>query len=98
MSSPEFRWSSPKAAANAGKHRVSFLEAVTVFADDRALLIEDPDHSFHEQRFILLGQSATMRLLVVVHCHRESDDSIRIISARRATRSERGIYARGREG
>ena len=91
-----FEWSAAKAAANVRKHGISFEEAETAFEDDRALVIDDPDHSAEEARFILLGLSAALRVLVVVHCYREPDDVIRLISARKATRSERAQYdARG---
>ena len=76
------------------KHRVSFEEAETVFSDDRALLIDDPDHSAEEDRFILLGLSAQLRTLVVYHCYRGADEIIRLISARRADKQERETYAR----
>ena len=87
-----FEWSAAKAAANLRKHGVSFEEAETAFADDRARVIDDPDHSADEARFILLGLSAALRVLVVVHCYLEPDDVIRLISARKATRSERAQY------
>lgn len=87
-----FEWDPAKARANRRKHGVSFEEATSVFVDDHALLIGDPDHSDSEDRFILLGASAEAGLLVVCHCHREPDDTIRIISARRATRTERQSY------
>jgi uncharacterized DUF497 family protein len=92
MSDLAFEWDAAKAAANLRKHGVSFQEAVTVFSDDRALLIDDPDHSTGEDRFVLLGLSAALRALVVVHCYREAQDTIRIISARQATRPERATY------
>ena len=63
-----------------------------MFSDDHALLISDPEHSDDEERFVLLGLSSSLRMLVVCHCHRESEDVIRIISARKATRSERAEY------
>jgi uncharacterized protein len=87
-----FDWDPRKASANRAKHGVTFEEALTVFADEAALLIHDPDHSDDEERFVLLGMSALLRVLVVVHCHREAARVIRIISARRATRSERRPY------
>ncbi len=83
-----FRWDSRKAAANATKHRVTFEEAQTAFADEAALVIADPDHSDDEDRFILLGLSNVARLLVVVHCVRDGGGILRIISARKATRGE----------
>ena len=87
-----FTWHAPKAAANRRKHGVSFEEAQTVFSDDAALLLDDPDHSAEGDRFLLLGLSAALRLLVVVHCYRAEDGIIHLISARKATRSERAQY------
>jgi uncharacterized DUF497 family protein len=87
-----FEWDDKKNIANWKKHAVSFEEAQTVFSDENALLIHDPDHSTGEDRFILLGLSLSLRLLVVCHCYRKSDSIIRIISARRATRSEQMRY------
>lgn len=94
----EFEWSPAKAVANARKHGVHFEEARTVFEDDEALSIPDPEHSIGEERFVLLGLSAALRVLVVVHCERLDGAVIRIISARKADRAERTIYAsrRGR--
>jgi len=83
---------SAESRANLRKHGVSFSEAQTVFADEHGLIIDDPEHSAEEDRFILLGVSATSRLLVVVHCYRASDSVIRVISARRADRIERRQY------
>ncbi len=71
---------------------MSFDEAETVCADEHALLIDDPEHSTAEERFILLGLSAKLRILVVAHAYREDQEVIRIISARRATRKERDTY------
>jgi uncharacterized protein len=92
---PELRieWDEAKNRANARKHKVSFEEAATVFSDERALLLGDPDHSDEEDRFVLLGLSATLRVLVVCHCYRANDDIIRIISARKATKPEAEVYA-----
>ena len=89
-----FEWDQRKNAANRRKHGVSFEEAATVFADEHALLIADPDHSEDEDRFVLLGLCSLLRMLVVCHCYREGEDVIRIISARKATRSERLQYNR----
>ncbi len=94
MAELSFEWDARKNAANQRKHGISFDEAKTVFADEYALLIEDPDHSDQEDRFVLLGLSATLRTLVVCHCYRELDEVIRIISARKATRRERETYNR----
>jgi len=93
MSSPSFEWDSRKASANRRKHGVSFEEAKSAFLDENARVIPDPEHSDDEERFVLLGLSVRLRLLVVVHCYREADDVIRIISARRADRSEQVQYA-----
>lgn len=84
-----FEWDDRKDAANRRKHRVSFDEARTVFFDENALLIADPDHSQDEDRFILLGISIRLRALVVCHCFREDESVVRIVSARRANRQER---------
>ncbi len=92
MSELRFEWDPRKAAANLRKHGVSFPEAETVFSDEHGLLIDDPEHSLDEDRFVLLGVSATSRLLVVVHCHRADDFIVRIISARKADLFERRQY------
>ena len=92
MSGITFQWDNRKAAANQTKHGVSFEEARSVFYDDNAKVISDPDHSVAEERFIILGLSSTTRLLVVCHCYREDDKTIRIISARKATRNESKQY------
>ena len=91
-----FEWDSAKAAANLRKHGVSFAEAETAFYDDYARVLPDPEHSTDEEdRFLLLGVSSALRVLVVVHCIREAGSVIRLISARRATRRERAQYGRG---
>jgi uncharacterized protein len=87
-----FGWTPAKAAINRRKHRVTFEEAQTAFADDEALVVEDPDHSTDEDRFWLLGVSNQLRLLVVVHCYRDDGNQIWLISARRATPTERAQY------
>ncbi len=92
MSDIRFAWDQNKAAANLKKHDVSFEEARTVFFDEHARLRDDPDHSQDEDRFIILGLSYILRVLVVCHCCREADGVIRIISARKATRNERRQY------
>ena len=94
MSELRFEWDERKDAANRRKHGVSFEEARTVFYDDRALLIRDPDEEDDEDRFVLLGLSAALRALVVCHCYREDDAVIRIISARKANREEQREYER----
>lgn len=92
MASLAFEWDDRKDAANRKKHRVSFEEASTVFSDEKALFVADPDHSFEEDRFILLGLSAGLRILVVGHSYRGNGDTIRLIWARRADRQEREEY------
>lgn len=92
MAHLRFEWDKGKSALNQKKHGVSFEEAQTVFLDENALFIHDPDHSGEEDRFILLGLSAQFRVLVVCHCYRKSDEVIRIISARKAARSEQKRY------
>ncbi|MFU8832822.1 MAG: BrnT family toxin [Wenzhouxiangella sp.] len=92
MEGLKFSWDARKAAANLTKHRVSFEEAKTVFFDEHARLIPDPEHSEVEDRFILLGYSVRLRLLVVCHSYREREERIRIISARKATKPEQRQY------
>ena len=81
-----------KNTINKHKHKISFEEAQTVFYDTEALVIDDPDHSEDEERFIILGESNRANLLVVCHCYRVSDTVIRIISARKATQIETSQY------
>ena len=87
-----FEWDERKSAVNAKKHGVSFAEAKTVFVDERAKLIDDPDHSDDEDRFVLLGLSGVLRLLLVCHCYRGDGNVIRIISARKASAQESKSY------
>ena len=87
-----FSWDAEKSKINEQKHGVSFEEAQTIFYDDNARLQHDPDHSEDEDRFILLGMSAKLRVLVVCHCYRSDDAEIRLISARKATKRERKQY------
>lgn len=94
MPSLTFEWDEEKNVSNQKKHGVSFQEAETVFIDENALLIHDPDSS-QEDRFILFGLSAKFRLLVVCHCYRKEDEVIRIISARKATKPEQKSYRKG---
>jgi uncharacterized protein len=89
-----FEWNEDKRRLNEQKHGVTFEEAKSVFYSDNALLFDDPDHSEEEERFLLLGPSAVGRVLVVVHCCREDGDVIRVISARKSTRSEENAYLR----
>lgn len=92
MSELKFEWDPRKAASNEKKHGVSFAEAQTVFLDEEALVIPDPDHSQEEDRFIILGMSNQDRALVVVHCFRSEGTTIRVISARRAGTKEQKPY------
>ena len=87
-----FEWDPRKAAANLRKHGVSFEDAQSAFSDESARLIDDPDHSTDEDRFLLMGLASSLRILVVAHCYREAGGVIRIISARRATREEQRFY------
>lgn len=92
MSALHFEWDDEKATVNVKKHGISFEEAKSVFRDERAKLINDPDHSDDEDRFVLLGLSEMLRLLVVCHCYRGDNHVIRIISARKATTNESKSY------
>jgi uncharacterized protein len=88
MAAIRFAWDEAEAAENVRKHGVSFEEAVTVFADENARMKHDPDQSQEKDRFILLGFSAKLRMLVVCHAYRENEQTVRLISARKATRTE----------
>ena len=87
-----FEWDDKKNKLNIAKHHVSFDEAQTVFFDPNARIIDDPEHSELEERFIILGLSKSPKLLVACHCYRTADEVIRIISARRATSNEAKQY------
>lgn len=89
----EFDWDIRKAAVNVRKHGIRFEEAITAFGDPFAVTFQDPDHSFGEHRFLLFGVSQTGLLLVISFVDRGK--RTRIISARRAARSERRIYEEG---
>ena len=89
-----FEWDEKKHSLNKRKHGISFNEGQTVFADENGLILADPDHSQEEDRLILLGLSSSFRLIVVSHTYRKEDAVIRIISARKATRSEQKQYWR----
>jgi len=89
-----FEWDANKDIINQKKHGVSFQEAKSVFYDSAALVIDDPEHSEEEDRFIILGLSKSTKLLVVCHCYRDNDSIIRIISARKATKNESQYYRR----
>ena len=92
METIRFEWDESKNSINKEKYHIAFEEAKTVFYDEEALVIDDPEHSEEEERFIILGFSKKANLLVVCHCYRESDTVIRIISARKATANESRQY------
>ena len=92
MENIQFQWDKSKNLVNIKKHKISFEEAKTVFFDENARLIPDPEHSINEERFIILGISNKLRLLVVAHTYKENDEVIRIISARKATKPEIKYY------
>ncbi len=92
MDNITFSWDEKKNELNHIKHGVSFEEAKTVFDDEFGRLISDPDHSEDEDRFVLLGLSQEIQLLMVCHCYRGKNDVIRIISARKANKSETKQY------
>jgi uncharacterized DUF497 family protein len=94
MAPLKFTWDPLKAQRNIQAHSIRFGEARTVFGDENGILIWDPEHSFREDRFLLIGLSSHSRLLVVVHCYRESETVIRLISARKATKQETTTYER----
>jgi len=96
MEEVRFEWDSRKATANLKKHGVSFEEARTAFYDESAIQFFDPDHSQEEDRFLLLGMSFKLRVVVVCHCFRESESVIRLISARKADEEEEAEYWRQR--
>lgn len=89
----KFEWDEEKARSNLRKHKVAFSEAATVFADSLSSTFPDPDHSFDEDRYVTIGTSERIRVLVVSFTERE--DRIRIISARKATRTEGRVYEEG---
>ena len=89
-----FEWDAAKNRANVKKHGISFNEAITVFDDPNVMYKTDPDHSQYEERFIVLGFSEKMRVLVVCHCFYGRDSVIRIISARKASKNETNQYRR----
>lgn len=92
MDEIRFAWDPRKASANQRRHRVSFAEAETVFSDDNAILLDDPGHSDEEPRYVILGLSERLRILVVSHTVRDRGRTIRIISARKAVQREREQY------
>ena len=92
MSNIRFEWDARKSSANKKKHGISFEEARTVFFDENAQLIDDPDHSEDEDRFVLLGVSSSLKVMLVCHCYREEGNVVRIISARKASTLESKQY------
>ena len=94
MNDIQFQWDQNKNLENIKKHRISFEEAKTVFFDENARLISDPEHSINEERFIILGISNKLRILIVIHAYKGNDEIIRIISARKATKSESKYYSK----
>ena len=94
MKEIHFEWDEAKAKINQKKHKVSFEEAVTVFSDELAIEFYDEKHSEWEDRFLMLGLSNKLNLLLVCHCYREATGNIRIISAREATKNESKHYNR----
>ena len=94
MSELRFTWDPKKAHANRQKHGISFEEAQSVFYDENAIEFYDDEHSEREDRFLLLGISSRLRLLMICHCYRESEGVIRIVSARKATQRESAHYRR----
>ena len=91
----KFKWDPEKNKRNNRKHRVDFSEAETVFEDNNAIEMFDEEHSQDEDRFIIIGISTKERELMVCHCYRNDGETIRIISARKATKSEKELYERG---
>ena len=98
MDEIKFEWDPQKAQSNIKKHGVSFEEAATVFSDEQAIIFDDPDHSQDEDRSIILGFSASARMLIVCHCLRGEGNVIRIISARKATKTEESVYSEINQG
>lgn len=95
MDNINFEWDTNKNIINIRKHNVSFEEAASVFFDENAVLFDDPIHSVGEERFLIIGLTTTSKICIVSHCYRGADNIIRIISARKATKSERDIYFDG---
>ena len=95
MNEVKFSWDQAKAESNKQKHKIAFEEATSVFYDPKAIRLDDPDHSEREQRFLIIGMSWSLKILIVSHCYRESEEEIRIINARKATKKEKNTYTRG---
>ena len=97
MDKIEFSWDARKARQNLQKHKVSFEEAATVFYDENAIEFFEPGHSIDEDRFLMLGLSGRLRIMVVSYCLRKKGSEIRIISARKATKKEGQVYIEGKK-
>lgn len=95
METIKFEWDKNKNEINKAKHGLSFEEAREVFEDDNAILFDDPDHSVGEERFLIIGMVKSSKICIVSHCYKDSNNIIRIISAREATKNERKIYQEG---
>ena len=91
----KFEWDENKNEINQRKHRISFDEVTSVFRDAFAIVFDDPDHSENEERFLIIGTSDKRGICLVSHCYRGQDQVIRIISARKATKTESNIYEEG---
>ena len=94
MKEIQFEWDEAKAEINEKKHQISFMEASSVFYDELAIEFYDDKHSEWEDRFLLLGLSNRLNLLIICHCYRETKNTIRLISARKATKNESKYYKR----
>ncbi|RKW50581.1 MAG: BrnT family toxin [Lachnospiraceae bacterium] len=90
-----FIWDGNKNELNKAKHKLSFEEAKEVFEDENAILFDDPDHSYEEDRFLIIGSIKSSKICIVSHCYKDSENVIRIISAREATKKEKKIYLEG---
>ena len=95
METLKFEWDPNKNETNIKKHGLSFETAKEVFYDELAILFDDPDHSDDEERFLIIGETKTEQICIVSHCYRDSENIIRIISARRATKMEQRAYRDG---
>lgn len=92
MNEIHFEWDEAKNTKNIKKHKISFEEASTVFYDENAVVFDDPEHSLDEDRFLIIGFSTSRKLCIVSHCYRSNDNIIRLISARKAEKSEQKAY------
>lgn len=95
MNDVRFVWDENKNELNKKKNGISFEEAIEVFGDENAILFDDPDHSYEEERFLIIGITGVKGIYIVSHCYRDENSTIRIISAREATKKEKNIYQKG---